>query len=115
MKPDIFSKSQQTPKPSFTLQIVPPLHSNTEHAIALEATMQSLVLDRRHPIALELAGTVQRRRFIVRATTQMALDHVESLLHAQYPQSDIRSLPAEDDPFRLDPGEAITAVELVAG
>lgn len=115
MKPDISSYSQQTPKPSFAIQIVPPLHSNTEHAIALEATMQSLVLDRRHPIALELAGTVQRRRFIVRATTQMALDHVESLLHAQYPQSEIRPLPADDDPFRLDPGEAITAVELVAG
>ena len=100
---------------SFALQIIPPLHSNGEHSIALEATMQSLVLDRQHPIALELAGTAERRSFIVRATTQSALDNVEALLRAQYPQSAIRPLSPQEDPFRLAADEAITAVELVAG
>jgi hypothetical protein len=77
--------------------------------------MQSLVLDRQHPIALELAGTAERRSFIVRATSQAALDHAEALLRAQYPQSEIRPLKAHEDPFRLDPDEDISAVELVAG
>ena len=100
---------------SLALQIIPPLHSNNEHSIALEATMQSLVLDRQHPIALELAGTSERRIFIVRATTQAALDNVEALLRAQYPQSAIRPLQAHEDPFRLEQDEAITAIELIAG
>ncbi len=77
--------------------------------------MQSLVLDRRHPVALELAGTPNRRSFIIRATTQTALDHAETLLRAQYPQSDIYPLNEHDDPFRLEENETVTAVELVAG
>ncbi|MBV9710338.1 MAG: hypothetical protein JO011_05390, partial [Ktedonobacteraceae bacterium] len=107
--------NRQEAVPSFALQIIPPLHSNNEHSIALEATMQSLALDRRHPIALELAGTSERRIFIVRATTQAALDNVEALLRAQYPQSAIRPLQAHEDPFHLGRDEAITAVELIAG
>src|ERR1019366_3384235 len=106
---------QQGAMPSFALQIIPPLNASNEHSIALEATMQSLVLDRQHPIALELAGTSERRIFIVRATTQAALDNVEALLRAQYPQSAIRPLVAHEDPFRLEPGEAISAIELIAG
>jgi hypothetical protein len=77
--------------------------------------MQSLVLDQQHPIALELAGTAERRSFIVRATSQAALDHAEALLRAQYPQSEIHSLKADEDPFRLAPDEDISAVELLAG
>ncbi|HTK06189.1 MAG TPA: hypothetical protein VL485_03390 [Ktedonobacteraceae bacterium] len=110
-KPAIFA----TPWPTLALHIIPPLHSSTEHAIALEATMQSLVLDQQHPIALELVGTNERRSFIVRATSQAALDHAEALLRAQYPQSEIRPLKTHEDAFRLDPDEAISAVELVAG
>ena len=114
-EPDIFAEHHHTQWPTFALHIIPPLHSSTEHAIALEATMQSLVLDRQHPIALELAGTTERRSFIVRATSQAALDHAEALLRAQYPQSEICPLKAHEDPFRLDPDEDISAVELVAG
>ncbi|BCL78091.1 hypothetical protein ccbrp13_05560 [Ktedonobacteria bacterium brp13] len=77
--------------------------------------MQSLVLDKRHPIALELAGTHERRIFIVRATTQAALTHVEALLRAQYPQSEIHPLREHDDPFQLAAHEEVTAVELIAG
>jgi hypothetical protein len=114
-KPDIFAEHRHTQSSTFALHIIPPLHSNTEHAIALEATMQSLVLDQQHPIALELAGTTERRSFILRATSQATLDHAEALLRAQYPQSEIRPLKAHEDPFRLDPDEDISAVELVAG
>ncbi|HEY4389518.1 MAG TPA: hypothetical protein VGN34_34185, partial [Ktedonobacteraceae bacterium] len=114
-KPALFTEHQHTPWPTFALHIIPPLHSSTGHVIALEATMQSLVLDRQHPIALELAGTAERRSFIVRATSQAALDHAEALLRAQYPQSEIRPLKTDEDPFRLDPDEDISAVELVAG
>jgi hypothetical protein len=114
-KQDISAEGQHDFSPSFAFYIVPPLYSSIEHTLALEATMQSLVLDRRHPIALELAGTARHRRFIVRATSKAALDHAESLLRAQYPQSEINPLNVSEDPFRLDPDEAITAVELVAG
>ncbi|GCE03496.1 hypothetical protein [Dictyobacter aurantiacus] len=115
MKQEMNFENGQNPVSIFALHIIPPLHSNKEHAIALEATMQSLVLDRQHPITLELAGTQEWRSFIVRATSQSALDHVEALLRAQYPQSEIRPLRSHDDPFRLDPGEAVSAVELEAG
>jgi hypothetical protein len=114
-KPDLFTDHHHTRWSTFALHIIPPLHSSTEHTIALEATMQSLVLDQQHPIALELAGTIERRSFIVRATSQATLDHAEALLRAQYPQSEIRPLKAHEDPFRLDPDEDISAVELVAG
>ncbi len=115
MRPGRFSEDRHVFLPSFALQIIPPLYASKGQTIALEATMQSLALDRRHPIALELAGTVERRSFIVRATSQTALDNVEALLRAQYPQSEMRMLSRQEDPFRLDAGEAITGVELTAG
>jgi hypothetical protein len=115
METERFSINRPVHASSFALQIIPPLYASKGHTIALEATMQSLVLDRRHPIALELAGTTERRSFIVRATSQVAIDNVEALLRAQYPQSEIRVLTREEDPLRLRDGEAITGVELVAG
>jgi hypothetical protein len=115
IKPDVYTEMQANHAATFAIHIIPPLHSSTEHAIALEATMQSLVLDQQHPLALELIGTPERRSFIVRATSQAALDHAEALLRAQYPQSEMRPLKAYEDPFRLDPDEDISAVELVAG
>ncbi len=116
MKPEISLESHYTASsPTLALQIIPPLHVSKEHSIALESTMQSLVLDRQHPVALELAGTPDRRSFIIRATTQAALDHAETLLRAQYPQSDIHPLNEHDDPFHLEADETVTAVELVAG
>lgn len=96
------------------LHIIPPLQSKQDH-VDLEAAMQSLVLDKRHPIALELAGTFERRSFIVRATTQTALDHVEALLRSQYPQLEVRPLPTYEDPFTLEAYETVSAVELTAG
>jgi Helicase HerA, central domain len=107
-------KEQPESSPSLAIQVIPPMQPE-EDQIALEAAMQSLVLDSQHPVALELTGTAQRRNFIVRATSQTALDHVEALLRSQYPQVDVRPLRAHEDPFRLEPHEAVSAVELVAG
>src|SRR5258708_2972109 len=99
---------------SQAILIIPPAQIKQEH-VALEAAIQSLVLDKRHPVALELAGTAERRSFIVRATSQGALDHVEALLRSQYPQLDVRPLEECEDPFRLEPYEVVSAVELFAG
>ncbi|GHO42784.1 hypothetical protein KSX_09470 [Ktedonospora formicarum] len=100
---------------SFALQIIPPAQVEQDQEIMLEAAMQSLVLDKKHPVALELTGTPERRSFIVRATTQAALDHVEAILRSQYPQIDVRPLREHEDPFRFEAHETVSAIELVAG
>src|SRR5579859_4004616 len=100
------------------LHIIPPIQTSQEQLkikATLEAAMQSLVLDKQHPVALELAGTGSERSFIARATSQTALDHVEALLRSQYPQIEIRQLHAFEDPFRLEAHEDVSAVELVSG
>ncbi|GHO93591.1 hypothetical protein KSF_036390 [Reticulibacter mediterranei] len=103
------------------LHIIPPHRSGKanqkqrDQEVALEAAMQSLVLDQKHPVALELAGTAERRSFIVRATSQTALYHVEALLRSQYPQLGVEPLRAYEDPFLLQSHEDVSAIELVAG
>jgi DNA helicase HerA-like ATPase/ElaB/YqjD/DUF883 family membrane-anchored ribosome-binding protein len=112
------SRPQAQSSQSLALHVIPPMLSSQEEErvkITLEAAMQSLVLDKRHPVALELAGTAERRSFIVRATTQAALDNVEALLRSQYPQIEIRQLQVYEDPFRLASYEDVSAVELVSG
>nr|BBH87497.1 hypothetical protein KTC_22480 [Thermosporothrix sp. COM3] len=96
------------------LLVIPPSRLKKEQ-VALEAAMQSLVLDKKHPLSLELAGTAERRSFILRATTRTALDHAEAVLRSQYPQMEVRPLYPHEDPFVLEPYEAVTAVELVTG
>src|SRR5579859_2757229 len=120
MKTRINASSQLPNGPSYplALHVIPSLLSAQEEKkikVSLEAAMQSLVLDKQHPVALELAGTAERRSFIVRTTTQGALDHVEALLRSQYPQIEIRPLQAYEDPFRLETYEDVSAIELVAG
>jgi len=95
-----------------SLRIIPPPQLGQNLIGTMEVTMQSLVLDTRHPIALELAGSGNKSSFIVRATTQAALDHVEALLRAEYPQIVIQFL-GDDDPFRLGSDEAVSVVELI--
>jgi hypothetical protein len=99
---------------ALAFSVIPPLQEKIDIA-AVEAIMQSLVLDEDHPVALELAGTTDRRQFIVRATTPTALDHVEALLRARYPQIEIRPLGRHEDPLLLGVHEAVSAVELQAG
>lgn len=95
-----------------SLRIIPPPQLSQNLIGTMEVTMQSLVLDTRHPVALELAGSGNKSSFIVRATTQAALDHVEGLLRAEYPQIVVQSL-GDDDPFRLGSDEAVSVVELI--
>ncbi|HEY7975851.1 MAG TPA: hypothetical protein VID72_10940, partial [Ktedonobacterales bacterium] len=86
---------------------------------ALEPTMQALALPglaHRRAIALELMGTSARRGFVVRGATHQALEGAVIQLRAQYPQAELRPLPPDEDPLRLEPGEVVSGRELrVAG
>src|SRR5690242_6274944 len=113
MKATFNSQGGISPGIPQSLHIIPPPHSSPDLIRTMEAIIRSLVLDTQHPVALEIAGVARKSRFIVRATTQAALDHVEVLLRAEYTQIEIRSLPEEEDPFRLDPHEAVSAVEII--
>lgn len=113
MKAPFHSQISISPSTPCSLQIIPPPQTSPDLIRSMEVTIQSLVLDTQHPVALEIAGAANTSSFIIRATTQAALDHVEALLRAEYPQIEIQSLQGEDDPFRLDPHEAVSAVELI--
>ena len=105
-----------TPTPSSPLAfciIAPRSGDNTQ--VALTSAMHSLVLDARHPLALEMAGTASSKDFLVRATTPEALAHATRQLRARYPQADLVPLAGGDDPFRLEAGEAASCVELTPG
>lgn len=110
----VYSENRQERSNPLALLVIPPLQEKQENGL-LEAAMQSLVLDKKHPIALELAGTSEQRSFIVRATRQSSLDHIETLLRSQYAQLEVRPLRAHEDPFRLEGHEAVSALELRSG
>lgn len=95
-------------------KVVTPRNSIREMA-ALEAAMQGLVLDDRHPVALEIAGTSDEQMWIIRATTEAALDHATRQIRARYPQVEFIDLEKGEDPFRLEKGETVSVIELVAG
>lgn len=101
--------------------------------LALENLMQSLTLSVRESIALELLGTMQERRLLVRATTVRSLAHVCAQIRAHTPQAEIRPVmttpspvPADhltqvmrsnsstlpDDPLLLREGEGVCAIDL---
>jgi len=77
--------------------------------------MQGLALDPRHPVALELAATATSRQFLLRATSPLALRHLEDQVRARYPQALIHSIPEQDDPLLLNENELVGAVELRPG
>lgn len=100
------------------LQLLPSAHSHREreqHSLQLATMMRSLVLDQRHPLALEIVGTRQQRRWLIRARTPQALAHVKTQLQARLPQARLLPLSGHDDPFHLSPMETVSAVELQAG
>ncbi|MBO0784189.1 MAG: hypothetical protein J2P37_35735, partial [Ktedonobacteraceae bacterium] len=106
----VMKEKQRKRCTSLALQIIPPVPSREDpdqQALSLEVAMQSLVLDERHPVALELAGTPERRYFLVRATTRVALDHVEEQLRTLYPQLGVEPLREADDPFCLAEHETV--------
>jgi hypothetical protein len=102
------------PRP-LACRVIPP-RTLARDPVALETAMHSLVLDDRHPVALEMAGgTALGRQLIIRATTSQSLEYVKAQIHARYPQARCVPLPPEDDPFRLEAGETVTVTELAPG
>src|SRR5579859_5523134 len=100
---------------ALALCVIPAAGREEKAAVSLATTMHSLVLSDRQPIALEIAGTHTRRSFIIRARSKEALSHVASQLQARYPQAELASMEASTDPFQLQAGEEVSAIELKAG
>lgn len=100
--------------PSLALRMIPP-RSGSHDLGALQSAMHSLVLDDRHPVALELVGFQAERQLIVRATTPEALEHARTQLHARFPQAAFVAVAADSDPFRLEPDEGVSVIELAPG
>ncbi len=92
--------------------ILPPRSHSSRDMAALETTMHTLTLDRRHPVSLEIAGTAQERLFLLRATTPGALRHLAKQLQAQYPQAEVRDTA---DPLPIQVEEDVSVIELTAG
>jgi hypothetical protein len=115
---NIRATEEKTP---LAFQVIPYASNTTnsvkvaETEINLETTMQSLGLSRRHPISLELAGTRSMRSFIVRATTDVAIQHAKAQLQALYPQLELRPLVGSEDPLRLEENEEVQVIELLSG
>src|SRR5579859_688211 len=103
--------------PSFPLaiQIIPYGRGAACEGQALETMMQRLVLSAHHPVTLEITGECQKKRFILRATCPVALEHAKAQLRLAYPQADIRPLTWDDDPWQSHLNETVSVVELRAG
>ena len=100
------------------LQMIPSAHRHQgrdQDQVQLATAMRSLVLDQKHPIALEIAGTDQQRSLLIRARNPDDLKHVETQLQARLPHASFVPLAGRDDPFHLSPGETVSVVELQAG
>jgi len=101
------------------LHLIPSVHQTgqkyPQNPVQLATAMRSLVVDRSHPIALEVAGTDQQRRLLIRARTQEDLTHVETQLHARLPNATFVPLAGVADPLYLRPGEALSVIELQPG
>jgi hypothetical protein len=83
-----------------------------EQQVILASAMAGLVLDRRHPVAFEIAGSPATKQFLIRATTPEALEHTVAQLRTRYPQASFTPLVGTDDPFHLEAHEAVSVVEL---
>jgi hypothetical protein len=105
---------KSTQEPELAFKVITPTSAVREMA-ALEAAMQGLPLDERHPVALELAGTPGEQMWIVRATTEGALDHARRQIRARYPQVAFLPLTKDEDPLQLKEGEQVSVIELNPG
>src|SRR5258708_5164500 len=79
--------------------VIVPRTASTRDITVLETAMQGLALDARHPVALELAATSTSRHFLLRATSSLALQHLQDQVRARYPQALISSILEQDDPL----------------
>ncbi len=102
------------PTGTLAVEVIPPRVGRRAFT-DIESVMQALVSAVGHPVALDLVGTTDARRFLVRATSTADLARVVAQLRARYPQAAFHPLDAGNDPLRIDPGEAISALELRPG
>src|SRR5258707_10722940 len=79
--------------------VIVPRTASTRDITVLETAMQGLALDDQHPVALELAATAASRQFLLRATSPLALRHLEDQVRARYPQALIQPVATGDDPL----------------
>jgi hypothetical protein len=108
--------SQTTPNSETYLSaVIVPRTTSSRDIAALETAMHGLALDADRPVALELAATTTSRMFLLRATTCMALRHLEDQIRSRYPQAIIQPVAAQEDPLRLQADETVSACELRPG
>jgi hypothetical protein len=100
---------------TYLSSVAVPRTTSSRDILALETAMHGLALDADHPVALELAATTTSRMFLLRATSSMALRHLEDQIRSRYPQAIIQAVAAEEDPLRLQAGETVSACELQPG
>src|SRR5438128_1539818 len=93
------------PLPILAVEVIPYSRAEAVTGEAIATMMQGLVLDIRHPISLEIEGSGEIKRFIMRATTEAALLHAQNQLRLIYPQVGFRRLTQEDDPLCLRQSE----------
>jgi hypothetical protein len=99
----------------YLASVIVPRATSTRDITVLETAMQALALDKKHPVALELAATDSSRYFLLRATSAMSLAHLIDQVQARYPQAIIHPISKPDDPLLLQEGETVSAIELHAG
>lgn len=108
-----------TTRASLVLQLIPSVHAQKygrhDESVQLASAMQGLVIDKKHPVALEMTGTGQERRLLLRAKTPEGLAHAETQLRARLPQVTFLPCTERDDPFRLRPDETVSVTELHPG
>ena len=83
----------------------------------LQAAMQSLVLDARRPVALEIwgIGATGHKPFLIRATDAAACSHAEAHIRGYAPQVGITTLTGRADPLHLEDHETVSVYELRPG
>jgi hypothetical protein len=92
--------------------VAPRSINDDQQQVVLAEAMSGLVLDRQHPVALEIAGTPAAKQFQLRATTPEALRHAIAQMRTRFPQASVTFVNGTEDPFRRAEGEAVSVVEL---
>lgn len=96
-------------EPVDVLEVVTP-RTNVAALTSAENLFAALALS--HPFSVDLAADAGSRRFLVRASGEGALQHLQTQLAAAYPQAELRRIPLELDPARLRDSERVAACVL---
>lgn len=111
------SSEPATSAPSLVLEVQPARAEHARDLTGLETAMQSLALEARSPLALDLAATTTPaplHTFLLRAEQEVALRHLSAQIQSRYPQARIAPL-SSTDPFQLAASEECSAIELLPG